>query len=121
MYDTGTGVRAIRRYLIKSGAEQRSAEHEWSPVIIYAILRAEDYTGIATWNFSDGTSISIEIPAIIDRDLWFDGTVQKDNKQTQWLAQSTYSGKIVENLTQAVARDVLAWNMLGIHKAKYIT
>lgn len=26
--------------------------------------------GRVTWNFSDGTSISIEIPAIIDRDLW---------------------------------------------------
>lgn len=58
-------------------------------------------------------------PRIIEGDLWFDGTVQRDNKQSQWLAQSTWGGKLVENLTQGVARDILAQAMLNIHKHKF--
>jgi DNA polymerase len=58
-------------------------------------------------------------PRIEDGVLWFDGTLQKDNKQAQWVSQPTYGGKLVENLTQAVARDVLAWAMLRLHKAGF--
>ena len=71
MYDAGTGVRAIRRYLIAEDAPQiKATKHVWDIGLVYGILRAEDYTGVATWRFKDGTRMSIEIPAIIDRDLW---------------------------------------------------
>jgi site-specific DNA recombinase len=73
IYDAGTGVADIRRYLVSNGLEQKGSQkrkYEWGDVVIYNILRAKDYTGIATWNFGDGTSISIEIPAIVDRELW---------------------------------------------------
>ena len=73
MFDAGKSVRDIRRYLIAEGAEQKGHQerkHEWAQVIIYNILRAEDYTGQATWKFKDETNISVEIPPIIDRDLW---------------------------------------------------
>ncbi len=39
-------------------------------VDIYTIIRCEDYTGEATWDFGDGTGISIDVPAIIPRALW---------------------------------------------------
>lgn len=37
----------------------------------------------------------------------------------RWTRTSTYGGKIVENQTQAVARDVMADAMLGLRKTKY--
>jgi DNA invertase Pin-like site-specific DNA recombinase len=73
MYDAGVGTRDIRQYLISNNVEQEGhseRRYDWTPTVIYAILRAEDYTGIATWNFGDGTAMSIEIPTIISRDLW---------------------------------------------------
>ena len=73
MYDAGIGVQDIRQYLVSNDIEQKghdTRKHEWNRTIIYSILQAESYTGIATWNFSDGTTMSIEIPAIIDRELW---------------------------------------------------
>jgi DNA invertase Pin-like site-specific DNA recombinase len=73
LFDSGMGVREIRRYLIHGEMEQkgdRARKHEWQIPLIYKILEAEDYTGIATWNFQDGTSISVEIPVIVPRDLW---------------------------------------------------
>ena len=73
MFDAGIGVTNIRRYLINNGISQkelRPHSHEWMPPIVYEILQAIGYIGIATWNFGDGTTMSIEIPAIIERELW---------------------------------------------------
>ena len=71
MFDAGAGVDAIRRYLIAEDIPQiKASKHAWDVNSIYRILHAEDYTGVATWKFKDGTRVSIEIPAIIDRALW---------------------------------------------------
>jgi site-specific DNA recombinase len=73
MYDAGVRTRDIRQYLISNNVEQEghsTRRYDWTPTVIYAILRAEDYTGVATWNFGDGMTMCIEIPAIISRDLW---------------------------------------------------
>ena len=43
----------------------------------------------------------------------------KDPKTTQWVQLSTYSGKIAENITQAVARDLLAEAMLRAEAKGY--
>lgn len=42
-----------------------------------------------------------------------------DSISKQWTTQYTYSGKLVENIVQAVARDCLAVSLLRLHKAGY--
>lgn len=39
-----------------------------------------------------------------------------DSKTKRWGQEATYGGKIIENITQAVARDILANSMLGCEK-----
>jgi DNA polymerase len=36
-----------------------------------------------------------------------------------WMRMSTYGGKLAENVTQAVARDLLAYSMLNVERAGY--
>ena len=43
----------------------------------------------------------------------------QDQKTKQWTRLSTYGGKLVENITQAVARDCLAESMLALNAAGY--
>jgi hypothetical protein len=73
MYDAGVGVSEIRRRLISDDASQKrnlGRRHDWHPVIIYNVLRCEDYTGQTVWRFGDGKEYRIEIPQIVPRDLW---------------------------------------------------
>ena len=42
-----------------------------------------------------------------------------DQKTKQWTRLSTYGGKLVENITQAVARDCLAESMLALDAAGF--
>jgi DNA polymerase len=44
----------------------------------------------------------------------------QDQKTKQWTRLSTYGGKLVENITQAVARDCLAESMLALDNAGYM-
>jgi DNA polymerase bacteriophage-type len=42
-----------------------------------------------------------------------------DQKTRQWLYTDTYGGKIVENVVQAISRDILADSMLRLHDAGF--
>jgi DNA polymerase len=42
-----------------------------------------------------------------------------DSKTRRWCPQTTYGGKLVENITQAVARDVMAESMLLLEEEGY--
>lgn len=42
-----------------------------------------------------------------------------DSYTRQWKRQSTYGGKLTENVVQAIARDIIADAMLRVEKAKY--
>ena len=37
----------------------------------------------------------------------------------QWEIDDTYGGKLVENIVQAIARDILAWNMFQAERQGY--
>jgi DNA polymerase len=43
----------------------------------------------------------------------------QDQKTKQWTRLTTYGGKLVENITQAVARDCLRESMLALDEAGY--
>jgi len=59
----------------------------------------------------NGDTLVYHRPAIVDGDITFWGV---DQKTKRWVLQRTYGGKLVENLTQAVARDLLAEAMVDI-------
>lgn len=40
-------------------------------------------------------------------------------KTKKWVLQKTWGGTLVENIVQATARDVMAWNLPRLEKAKY--
>jgi DNA polymerase len=42
-----------------------------------------------------------------------------DQTTKQWTRQRTYGGKLVENLVQAIARDILADSLLRVDEAGY--
>lgn len=50
-----------------------------------------------------------------DPSVWYEG----ENDKNQWVLMSTYGGKITENITQAVARDVLCDAQYRIDRAGY--
>lgn len=41
------------------------------------------------------------------------------NEKNQWSDIDTYGGKLVENVVQATARDILAVSMIRLHKTGY--
>lgn len=70
-YDSGRGLTDISRLLIAAGHYQppgnKPRRVDWSVSVLYTILVARDYTGVATYNFRTG-AISIDIPQIISQE-----------------------------------------------------
>lgn len=98
--DKGNSLLKIRKELISQELGQkrnigRKRIFEWSEGVINNILRSEDYTGKATYNFSDGQSYTIEIPQIIALDQW--KRVQK---------------KITERIKASPRNTIADWNAL---------
>lgn len=63
-----------------------------------------------------GRKLTYPSPAIIDNTITYQGVNQFSRK---WQTLKTYSGKLAENITQAVARDVLASTMPAIEDEGY--
>jgi DNA polymerase len=63
-------------------------------------------------NKSDGTKFQVTRAG----SLTYEGL---DQKTKQWSRISTYGGKLVENITQAIARDLLAESMLALDEAGF--
>ena len=70
-FDRGLKLREIAKKLILRGDQQPSQnrKYDWNHAIIAKILRAEDYTGVASWNFEDQT-YTIKIPAVVSHEQW---------------------------------------------------
>jgi DNA polymerase len=63
-----------------------------------------------------GRALCYPSPQVIDGAITYMGLNQYSRK---WCRQKTYGGKIFENVCQAVARDVMAYNMPRIEAAGY--
>ncbi len=63
-----------------------------------------------------GRSMCYPSPAIIDGKITFMGVDQFTRK---WSRQQTYGGKLSENIAQAFARDIMAYNMPEIERNEY--
>jgi site-specific DNA recombinase len=73
MYDSGKTVVQIREYLINNQVPQiylSLCKHDWSKALITRMLRSEAYLGKARWTFGDGTVFELDIPQIIEPELW---------------------------------------------------
>lgn len=64
-----------------------------------------------------GRSMCYPAPAIVDNKITFMGVDQFTRK---WSRQQTYGGKIFENICQAFARDIMAYNMPEIEANEYL-
>lgn len=95
-YDSGVNIAQIRKHLIAENREQRVQPNggkmrRWGPHAILNILRSEDYTGKATWEFGDGTpTISIDIPQIISPEQF--RRVQKRMKENRRVSKRKTKG-----------------------------
>lgn len=103
-YDSGLDVAQIRKRLQVEDRQQRGQfnggkKHYWSASAILNILRSEDYTGKAIWEFRDRTpAMAIDIPQIITPEQF--RRVQKRMKEKQRLATRNTKGIfLLQNLT----------------------
>jgi DNA polymerase len=103
-----------------------------------AVKTKDKIPGIVTW-FLDNTSLQCRLPSGRSltynqpsvkkiKTLWgeekdalhYYGLTKVEGKTTtKWDQQHTYGGKLVENITQAVARDILAAAMLRCEQKGY--
>ncbi len=72
--------------------------------------------GVLFMGLPSGRRLAYRNVTLEGRDICFDGTDQNTKK---WGRIKTYGGKLVENLTQAVARDCMAEAMLRMRDAGY--
>ena len=63
-----------------------------------------------------GRTLCYPSPRVDDQKITYMGVAQYSRK---WERLNTYGGKLVENVTQAVARDVMAAAMPAIERAGY--
>lgn len=91
-----------------------------NPGVIYSIgdrFKLISKNGWLYIRLPSGRALSYPgVQILDDGQLSYMGINQYSRK---WQRLRTYSGKIVENITQAVSRDVLAYNMLDVENAGY--
>ncbi len=115
-YDSGLTSGEIRARLIERNAEQkgRALRHAWNQAVVCDVLRSEDYTGKATWNFDNGTSYIIEIPQIITPEQW--QRVQKRMDANKARATRNANGVY---LLQGILRCGECEAKVGVGKVRY--
>lgn len=89
-------------------------EHQTADDILYLRLpsgRCLKYHNPRLYNDTDPRGLAI-------KSITFMGV---DSYTGRWSRQNTYGGKLVENVTQAVARDILAAALVRLDKAGYAT
>lgn len=94
-------------------------------VEIWADGKLKSYirSGILFIELPSGRCLSYARPHLRPHDK-FEGKEQiifheRNSAGTGWIVQSTYGGKLVENIVQATARDILAFSLLKLDQAGY--
>jgi DNA polymerase len=92
----------------------KTPETEDSPEMTY-LYSPHEYTSLGDF-YEEAEKAGVEPYEFIAMNIEFWGV----NSQTKkWNLTSTYGGKLVENITQAVARDIMAEAMLALDDAGY--
>lgn len=86
-------------------------------------LKSYIRSGILFIELPSGRCLSYARPYLRPHDK-FEGKEQiifheRNSAGTGWIVQSTYGGKLVENIVQATARDILAFSLLKLDQAGY--
>lgn len=80
------------------------------------ILKFQFYRGKMLMRLPSGRFLVYDTPELIDGKLSYYG---QDQKTRQWARIPTYGGKLIENATQAIARDLLTEAMLRVDAAGF--
>ena len=92
----------------------KTPETETMPELTY-LYNTKDYDSVAQFN-EQANRAGVESYEFTAMNIEFWGVNSTTRK---WCLQSTYGGKLVENITQAVARDVMAESMLSLDESGY--
>lgn len=92
----------------------KTPETETMPELTY-LYNTKDYASVAQFN-EQANRAGVESYEFTAMNIEFWGVNSTTRK---WSLQSTYGGKLVENITQAVARDVMAESMLSLDESGY--
>lgn len=86
-------------------------------------LRAFYSAGILFITLPSGRRLAYAKPELRPHDKFDFGDMivfhERNSAGTSWIEQKTYGGKLVENIVQATARDILGFSMLALDKANY--
>lgn len=112
---------AIVRLWAEVGKAALEAVEDKTIVSIHHGLRFEVRNNLLYILLPSGRRLSYMRPTISQNKFGSKALKYEGMNQTtkQWCVQDTYGGKLVENIVQAVARDLLAEAMVNVEKAGY--
>jgi DNA polymerase len=131
----GRAIEAMSDEIILAGVQAWRKQHPATVALWYAVERAAkavladptistEVRGLrfdmhGTWlriRLPSGRYLSYPNAALEDGQIWYDGICQFTK---QWKRLDTYYGKLVENIVQAIARDIFMGGMLRAEQAGY--
>lgn len=112
---------AIVRLWAEVGRAALKAVEENTVVSIHHGIKFECRNNLLYIQLPSGRRLAYMRPSISSNKFGSDSLKYEGMNQTtkQWCVQDTYGGKLVENIVQAIARDLLAEAMVNVDKAGY--
>lgn len=112
---------AIVRLWDEVGKAAMSAVEDGAPVSFRHGIKFEVRNNILFILLPSGRRLAYVRPSLGENRFGGNSLKYEGMNQTtkQWCVQETYGGKLVENIVQAIARDLLAESMVAVDKAGY--